>query len=91
MIGAISGDVIGSVHEGTPAKAKEFALFVSGSRFTDDMVLTGRLTGGFVVRGSVRYRDHRHAILVGQSKSDLHPGGFWRLFMIAQAKRKRRT
>ena len=40
MIGAISGDVIGSVHEGTPAKAKDFALLVSGSRFTDDTVLT---------------------------------------------------
>ncbi len=40
MIGAISGDVIGSVHEGTPAKEKDFALFVSGSRFTDDTVLT---------------------------------------------------
>ncbi len=40
MIGAISGDVIGSVHEGSPAKAKDFALLVSGSRFTDDTVLT---------------------------------------------------
>jgi ADP-ribosylglycohydrolase len=28
------------VHEGTPAKAKDFALLVSGSRFTDDTVLT---------------------------------------------------
>ncbi len=40
MIGAISGDVIGSVHEGTPAKAKDFPLFVPGSTFTDDTVLT---------------------------------------------------
>ena len=40
MIGAISGDVIGSVHEGAPAKEKDFPLFVSGSRFTDDTVLT---------------------------------------------------
>ena len=40
MIGAISGDVIGSVHEGTPAKEKDFPLFVSTSRFTDDTVLT---------------------------------------------------
>ena len=36
MIGAISGDVIGSVHEGAPAKAKDFPLFVPGSTFTDD-------------------------------------------------------
>lgn len=40
MIGAISGDIIGSVHEGAPPKAKNFPLFVSGSRFTDDTVLT---------------------------------------------------
>lgn len=40
MIGAISGDVIGSVHEGAPPKAKDFPLFVPCSRFTDDTVLT---------------------------------------------------
>lgn len=40
MIGAIAGDVIGSVHEGAPPKAKEFPLFVARSRFTDDTVLT---------------------------------------------------
>jgi ADP-ribosylglycohydrolase len=40
VIGAISGDVIGSVHEGTAAKAKDFPLFVPGSTFTDDTVLT---------------------------------------------------
>lgn len=40
MIGAISGDVIGSVHEGAPAKNKDFPLLVRGSTFTDDTVLT---------------------------------------------------
>jgi ADP-ribosylglycohydrolase len=40
VIGAISGDIIGSVHEGSPPKAKDFPLFVPGSRFTDDTVLT---------------------------------------------------
>lgn len=40
MIGAIAGDVIGSVHEGTPPKAKDFPLFVPASTFTDDTVLT---------------------------------------------------
>lgn len=40
MIGAISGDVIGSVHEGTLPKAKDFPLFVARSTFTDDTVLT---------------------------------------------------
>jgi len=40
MIGAIAGDVIGSVHEGSGIKTKDFPLFVEDSRFTDDTVLT---------------------------------------------------
>ncbi len=40
MIGAISGDIIGSVHEGARPQEKDFQLFVPGSRFTDDTVLT---------------------------------------------------
>jgi len=40
MLGAIVGDVIGSVHEGAGTKTKEFDLFVPGSRFTDDTVLS---------------------------------------------------
>jgi ADP-ribosylglycohydrolase len=40
MLGAIAGDVIGSVHEGCGTKTKAFPLFVKDSRFTDDTVLT---------------------------------------------------
>ena len=40
MIGAIAGDIIGSIHEGAAPKPKDFPLFVRGSRFTDDTVLT---------------------------------------------------
>lgn len=40
MLGAIAGDVIGSVHEGARTKTKHFALFVPESTFTDDTVLT---------------------------------------------------
>ncbi|WP_303907296.1 ADP-ribosylglycohydrolase family protein [Thiohalomonas denitrificans] len=40
MIGAIAGDVIGSVFEGSPIKSSDFPLFSSGSRFTDDSVLS---------------------------------------------------
>src|SRR5687768_3675265 len=40
MIGAIAGDIIGSVYEFHPIKTKEFPLFGHGSRFTDDSVLT---------------------------------------------------
>src|SRR6185436_15064100 len=40
MLGAIAGDVIGSVHEGSRTKTKDFPLFVPDSTFTDDTVLT---------------------------------------------------
>jgi ADP-ribosylglycohydrolase len=40
MLGAIAGDIIGSVHEFLGTKTKDFPLFVPESRFTDDTVLT---------------------------------------------------
>lgn len=40
MIGAIAGDIIGSVHEGSGTKRKDFRLFDEDCRFTDDTVLT---------------------------------------------------
>lgn len=40
MLGAIAGDVIGSVHERTRTKTKDFPLLTTDSRFTDDTVLT---------------------------------------------------
>jgi ADP-ribosylglycohydrolase len=40
MLGAIVGDVIGSVHEWAGTKTKDFELFLPQSTFTDDSVLT---------------------------------------------------
>ena len=40
MLGAIAGDVIGSVYEAHPIKYTDFPLFGRCSRFTDDTVLT---------------------------------------------------
>ncbi|MGM0521906.1 MAG: ADP-ribosylglycohydrolase family protein [Pseudomonadota bacterium] len=40
MIGAIAGDIIGSVYEHQPVKTTHFPLFQAQSRFTDDSVLT---------------------------------------------------
>jgi ADP-ribosylglycohydrolase len=40
MLGAIAGDIIGSVHEFACKKSKDFPLFDAESRFTDDTVLT---------------------------------------------------
>jgi ADP-ribosylglycohydrolase len=40
MLGAIAGDIIGSVHEAAGTKTRNFALFIPESRYTDDTVLT---------------------------------------------------
>lgn len=40
MIGAIAGDVIGSVYEHRPVKTEHFPLFHRSCRFTDDTVMT---------------------------------------------------
>ncbi len=40
MIGAIAGDIIGSVFEWNPVKSKNFPLFQENAHFTDDTVLT---------------------------------------------------
>jgi ADP-ribosylglycohydrolase len=40
MLGAIAGDIIGSVHEFRPIKSTDFPLFTPDSRFTDDTVLS---------------------------------------------------
>jgi len=40
VLGAIVGDVVGSVYEWAPLKAKDFPLLEGASRFTDDTVLT---------------------------------------------------
>ena len=40
MIGALAGDIVGSVYEAHPTKRKDFPLFDSRCTFTDDSVLT---------------------------------------------------
>ncbi len=40
MLGAIAGDIIGSIFEGHPHKSKSFPLFTAHNHYTDDTVLT---------------------------------------------------
>lgn len=40
MLGAIAGDIIGSIYEKNPVKDVRFPLFTKDSHFTDDTVLT---------------------------------------------------
>jgi ADP-ribosylglycohydrolase len=50
MIGAIAGDIIGSVHEHAETKTKDFPLFVEASQFTDDTVLSVAVAEGLLAR-----------------------------------------
>lgn len=40
MLGALGGDIIGSIYEGHNIKSKKFPLFGNNNRFTDDSVMT---------------------------------------------------
>jgi ADP-ribosylglycohydrolase len=67
MIGAIAGDIIGSVYERRPIKSKDFPLFPQGCRFTDDSVLTIALAHAIITNTSYEklmkdyYRRYPHA------------------------------
>jgi ADP-ribosylglycohydrolase len=63
MLGAIAGDVIGSVHEGAGTKTKDFPLFVRDSTFTDDTVLTVAVADSLLGRNSYveAFHDYFHA------------------------------
>jgi len=67
MIGAIAGDIIGSVYERRPIKTKDFPLFCPRRTFTDDTVLTvavaEAILSGVPYVDSIRRigRNHPHA------------------------------
>jgi ADP-ribosylglycohydrolase len=60
MLGAIAGDVIGSVHEVTGTKTKDFPLFTEWSRFTDDTVLTVAVAERLMRGGNYVDRFHEY-------------------------------
>ncbi len=51
MLGAICGDIIGSVYEFNPIKSKKFPLFTENSTFTDDTVLTAAVARAILSGG----------------------------------------
>ena len=54
MIGALAGDIIGSVYEANPIKTKQFPLFHPQGRFTDDSVLTIAVAQAILEDGDYR-------------------------------------
>lgn len=62
MIGAIIGDVIGSVYENENVKTTDFPLFSRFSRFTDDTILTVAIADAILNRetASIKYFQKRN-------------------------------
>lgn len=52
MVGAIAGDIIGSIYEANPIKTKDFPLFQDQCYFTDDTVLTVAIADAILSNGS---------------------------------------
>ena len=63
MLGAITGDIVGSIYEFDNIKTVDFPLFGDGCRFTDDTVLTVALA---------------EAIMTGESYEELMKGYYHR-------------
>ncbi len=71
MLGAIAGDIIGSVYEQHPIKSKGFPLFHPQCTFTDDTVLTVAIADAILSGGS--YADSVRCI--GRHYPDAGYGG----------------
>ena len=73
MIGAIAGDIIGSVYEFDPIKTKDFPLFRPLCSFTDDTVLTVAIADA-ILNG----RSYLEAVReIGRRYPDAGYGGFF--------------
>jgi ADP-ribosylglycohydrolase len=86
MIGALAGDIIGSVYEWEATKSKTFPLFGPDSKFTDDSVLTVAVADVLLHRGDYtsafrdyyqRYRDAGYGMRfhMWASSADTRPYG----------------
>jgi ADP-ribosylglycohydrolase len=83
MIGAIAGDVIGSVYERRSVKTTNFPLVLTGaSRFTDDTVLTVAVAGCLLDHGE--YGDLFHAYHDAFPRAGY--GGFFRKWATTKSR-----
>lgn len=88
MIGAIIGDVIGSVYEFCPIKSKAFPLWSSGSTFTDDSVMTVAV-GRAIIRHKIQRDDLTTALVeemqrLGRQYPLAGYGGGFRIWLMKE-------
>jgi len=80
MIGAIAGDIIGSVYERRPIKTKDFPLFDCRCRFTDDTVLTVAIADAILTGGSYL----RSVLEIGRRYPDAGYSGTFRRWLFSE-------
>jgi ADP-ribosylglycohydrolase len=82
VLGAIFGDIVGSVHEGAATKTKDFALIVPRSTFTDDSVLTIAVAEWILT--------HQDLVDLFRDYADRYPargyGGMFRHWMVTRSR-----
>ena len=79
MIGAIAGDIAGSVYEARPIKRKDFPLFDSCCTFTDDSVLT--IAVALAILSGIPYRDT--VLALGRRHPHAGYGGSFRRWLMS--------
>ncbi|HET6445190.1 MAG TPA: ADP-ribosylglycohydrolase family protein [candidate division Zixibacteria bacterium] len=88
MFGAIAGDIVGSVYERNGTKTTEFPLFRSGSKFTDDTVLSVAVAEAIIngrpygeaIREYARkypYAGYGHSFYIWAQSDDSQPYYSW--------------
>ncbi|MDF1561624.1 MAG: ADP-ribosylglycohydrolase family protein [Deltaproteobacteria bacterium] len=77
MLGAIAGDVVGSIHEHARTKTRDFPLFVEACTFTDDTVLTVAVARA-ILEGTA-YRDE--VLRLGREHPGAGYGGSFRRWL----------
>lgn len=77
MIGAIAGDIIGSVHKSSHIKRTNFKLFVQNSRFTDDTAMTIAIADAILNGESYAIKLKEY----GRKYPDRGYGGFFRKWL----------
>lgn len=77
MLGAIAGDIIGSVYEWNNVKKEDFTLFTTRSHYTDDTVLTVAVADALLSDGNYKSKIHQY----GNKFRDRGYGGAFRAWL----------
>jgi ADP-ribosylglycohydrolase len=79
MLGAIAGDIIGSIYEVTPIKSRNFPLFDPRCHFTDDTVLTLAVARAILTGGGYR----KNLLELGRRYPEAGYGGSFRRWLFS--------